>query len=622
MINILRYLFLLLSCAAFAQEIVVPDANFKATLLASSTINVVAKNADGNAIAIDANADGSITQSEALEVRWLDVSASAINSLEGIAYFKNLNELYCFYNYLATLDVSTNTNLELLSCSNNGLETLFIKNGKNEGFPVGNWNGNPNLAYICADESQIADLTGTYNVPNTVQVNSYCTYEPGGVYNRIVGTIRYDSNGNGCDASDIPAASLRVKISDGAYEDAVFTKADGTYIFYVGTGNYSVTPDFEENYFTASPAMGYTSFATLTGAQETKNFCLTGLGTSSDIEVVMEPLSTANPGGDVLYKIVYKNKGTQTVSGTVTCNWNGTLFDFVSMYPMADGISQSVYSWNYSNLKPFECREIEMTLNLNGPADSPAVNTGDIIPFTMNITATGDTLPADNTFAFNQHVVANEAANFITCIQGDKVSPDEIGNYLHYVVNFRNTGTAAADFVVVHTIFDADEFDLASLRLINSSIPVKSRITGNSVDFRFDTAMGVADHGNILYKIKTKRSLTQGDRVVNLSSIYYGYKAPVTTNDAATTFALLSRDEFSIDASVTMYPNPSKGLVTIDADNEIKSVQIFDIQGRLLQHSFINENSVILDLSVRSSGIYFIKVFTEKGIKVEKVIRE
>lgn len=620
--NTLRYVFLLFSCAAIAQEIVVPDTNFKAKLLASSTINVVAKNAGGNAIAIDANGDGSITESEALEVHWLDVSASAIGSLEGVVYFENLKELYCYDNYMTTLDLSRNRNLELLSCSDNGLETLFIKNGKNETFPLGNWMGNPNLAYICADESQVADLTATYNVPNTVQVNSYCTHEPGGIYNRIVGTVRYDSNANGCDASDIPAASLRMKVTNGTYEDDVFTRADGTYTFYVGSGSFNITPDFEENYFTASPAMGYTSFAALTGAQETKNFCVTASGVKSDIEVIMVPLSAANPGSDVLYKIIYKNKGNQAASGTVTCNWNGTLFDFVSMSPMADGISQSVYSWNYSNLKPFECREIIMTLNLNGQTDSPVVNVGDVIPFTMTITPTADALPSDNTFAFNQRVVASQDVNSISCIQGDMLSPDEIGNYLHYVVNFKNTGTAPADFVVIETMIDEAEFDLGSLRLINNSVPVKTRITGSNVIFRLDAGMAVADHGNILYKIKTKRSLVEGAVVSNTSSIYYGYNAPVNTNNASTAFALLTRGEFSIDTSVKMYPNPSKGLVTIETDDAIKSVEIFDIQGRLLQHSFVSENSMVLDVSGRASGIYLIKVFTEKGIKVEKLIRD
>lgn len=621
--NTLLYLLTLFSCVAFAQEIVVPDANFKAKLLGSDVFNGVAYNSMSNPIAIDANGDGILTQNEVNAVYYLNVSSSGISSLEGIAYFTKLKGLYCGNNMLTTLDLSANVNVTYLSCNNNNLETLFIKNGSNEDFPIDNWNGNPNLSYICADESQVNDLvSGTYNVPNTVQVNSYCTYAPGGVYNKITGTVRYDATNNGCDASDAVIPSLRMKISNGVYEDDVFTNADGTYTFYVGAGNYTVTPNFEEDYFTASPVDSYVNFAAVTGSEEVRNFCVAASAASTDVEVVMAPLSSANVNSDVQYKIVYKNKGNQTVSGTVTCNWDGSLFEFVSMSPMADFISTTVYSWNYMNLKPFECREIVMTLHLNGPSDTPAVYPGYEIPFTMNITSNGDVIPSDNSLAFDQRVITDFETNTITCIEGETVSPDKIGEYLHYVVNFKNTGTQSADFVVVETDIDTDKFDLSSLRILNNSTPVNTRITGGRVAFRFDNAMGIADHGNILYKIKTKKSLMQNDRVSNVSSIYYGYNFPVTTNDANTTFALLSKGEFTIDASVKIYPNPTSGFVKIDAAGTIKSVQIFDIQGRLLQHSFVNENSVLLDVSDRSSGMYFVKVLTEKGIKVEKLIRE
>lgn len=621
--NTLLYLLTLFSCAAFAQEIVLPDANFKAKLLGSDVSNGVAYNSTSNPIAIDANGDGILTQNEADAVYYLNISSSGISSLDGVAYFTNLKGLYCGNNMLSTLDLGANINLIYLSCSNNNLETLFIKNGSNEDFPIDNWNGNPNLSYICADESQVNDLvSGTYNVPNTVQVNSYCTYAPGGLYNKITGTVRYDATNNGCDASDAVVPSLRMKISNGVYEDDVFTNADGTYTFYVGAGNYTVTPNFEENYFTASPVDSYVNFAALTESEEVRNFCVAASAASTDVEVVMAPLSSANVNSDVQYKIVYKNKGNQTVSGTVTCNWDGSLFEFVSMSPMADFISTTVYSWNYMNLKPFECKEIVMTLHLNGPSDTPAVYPGYEIPFTMSITSTGDVIPSDNSLAFNQRVITATETNTITCIEGETVSPDKIGEYLHYVVNFKNTGTQSADFVVIEADIDTDKFDLSSLRLLNNSIPVKTRIAGGRVLFRFDTSMEVADHGNILYKIKTKKSLMQNDRVSNVSAIYYGYNFPIITNDASTTFALLSKGEFTIDTSVKIYPNPTNNFVKVDSEGTIKSVQIFDIQGRLLQHSFVSENSVILDVSDMPSGMYFVKVLTEKGIKVEKLIRE
>jgi hypothetical protein len=62
-----------------------------------------------------------------------------------------------------------------------------MKNGKLEGFNAGsnnfNINGNPILLYICADEGEMEAVQNYVNQLNyaNCQVNSYCSFEPGGV---------------------------------------------------------------------------------------------------------------------------------------------------------------------------------------------------------------------------------------------------------------------------------------------------------------------------------------------------------------------------------------------------------------------------------------------------------
>jgi hypothetical protein len=43
-------------------------------------------------------------------------------------------------------------------------------------------------------------------------------------------------------------------------------------------------------------------------------------------------------------------------------------------------------SWNFTDLKPFETREIEVTLNVNSPMETPAVN-NEILNYTATITS-------------------------------------------------------------------------------------------------------------------------------------------------------------------------------------------------------------------------------------------
>lgn len=122
------FLFILL-CSTFvnAQIVSIPDANFKAKLLQAGTNNIIiAKDLNGNYLKIDANGDGQIQVSEALQVSFLNVSNSSIASLKGIEYFTNLLYLQCHINTLSELVVSTLTKLKTLICYNNKISSLNI----------------------------------------------------------------------------------------------------------------------------------------------------------------------------------------------------------------------------------------------------------------------------------------------------------------------------------------------------------------------------------------------------------------------------------------------------------------------------------------------------------------
>jgi len=74
----------------------------------------------------DRNGDGSLYFSEARAVMEINVGYWGISDLTGIAYFTNLQHLYCHDNQLASLDVSQNTALQTLNCCENQLTTLDV----------------------------------------------------------------------------------------------------------------------------------------------------------------------------------------------------------------------------------------------------------------------------------------------------------------------------------------------------------------------------------------------------------------------------------------------------------------------------------------------------------------
>lgn len=575
----------------------------------------------------------SLNTSTATSLEALNCSYNLISALQ-LNLNSNLLNLNCESNSLTTLDLTNNINIEVLNCPSNLLTTLFIKNGS--AFASGlEFSNNPTLQYICCDDFNVApfqSLAQSYGYLNC-NINSFCSFTPGGNFNTITGTAIIDGNNNGCTVTDatMPYLGLNVSINGIPTNTSVYTNGLGIYnLFTTFPGIYQLTANLENpTYFNVSSVeVDSNSINDLTILQ---NICITPNGSHPDVEVVLAPIDPARPGFNASYELVYKNKGNQTLSGTVTLNYNDSVLDYISASTAPTSQTTGVINWNYSNLQPFENRSIGLVLNVNSPVETPAVNIGDVLNFTSTITPiVGDEIPADNTFVFNQTVVGSYDPNDITCLQGDTVSPSEIGNYLHYVINFENTGTYYAENVVVQDIIDTTQYDISSLQILNASHNMDARIKGNKVEFVFQNINlaavagnpPVGGHGNVLFKIRSKTNLVTGDQVVKKASIFFDYNAPIITNDAETTYTSLNNGGFNPDASLSVYPNPTSSILNITSDNTIESIELYDIQGRILEKSFQNSNAVILDISNRQSGIYFLKISSDKGSKVEKVVKK
>ena len=469
--------------------------------------------------------------------------------------------------------------------------------------------------YICVDEGEQTSLH--YNVDNSF-FSTYCTFIPGGNYNTMAGTLTFDGDNNGCDASDNTIPFIPIQVTDSLNTVLSSSISDGTYNVYTGVGTFTLMPQFENDWFTVAPAT--VTFADNNNNTATQNFCVAANGVHNDVEVVIISVIPAQPGFDAIYKVIYKNKGNQTLSGNVSISYDDTVLDYVSASTAPSSSAAGSLTWSYDNLLPFETRIINVTLNANGPMEIPAVNIDDVFNFTAAITpTTGDETPTDNVFVLTQTVVGSYDPNDITCLEGATVSPDKIGEYLHYNINFENTGTAPATFIAVKDVIDTTKYDISTLQVLYASHPMEARVTGNKVEFYFgDINLGATEKGNVTFKIKTLETLTVNSSVMQKADIFFDYNWPIVTNEATTTFAILSMGDFVKDNSVTVSPNPSNGIVNISAKAEIKSVQLYDVQGRLLQAA----NGTTIDVSNRAAGLYFVKVMTAKGMKVEKLVRE
>ncbi|HNW99584.1 MAG TPA: hypothetical protein PKK00_14350 [Bacteroidales bacterium] len=96
-----------------AQIVNIPDANFKAALIAPPNN-------------VDINHDSEIQLSEAQVITWLRLNNKSISDLTGIETFTALYQLECDSNQLTSLNVTQNTALFDLECDYNQLTSLDV----------------------------------------------------------------------------------------------------------------------------------------------------------------------------------------------------------------------------------------------------------------------------------------------------------------------------------------------------------------------------------------------------------------------------------------------------------------------------------------------------------------
>lgn len=611
----------------------------------------------------------------------LDCSRSGLSALD-LSNNAALGSLRCAGNNLASLDLSANPQLKMLNCSYNQLASIDLSNatllseahcennllvsldfgalvtianiindaiysfGNNPLLTYVNLKNSastytfyetiegplncPLLEYVCTKEDSLMQISMSLNGQGATGVtyNSYCSFEPGGTTNNITGTITMDIDSNGCGAGDSHIQGIKINLNDGTNTGSTFTNANGNFLFYNGQGSFTITPELENPYFTVTPAPAILDFLVLDGSTQNLPFCITPNGIHNDLEVSIIPTDPARPGFDAHYLITYKNKGNQILSGTVNLAFDDSILDFVTASPATTTTAANVLAWDFTALEPFQTRAINLTMNVNSPLETPAVNIDDHLFYTVSITANNDETPDDNQMMLDQIVVGSFDPNDKTCAEGSVIRPDMVGDYLHYVIRFQNSGTFYAENVVVTDVIDTNKFDLASLQLTASSHPHTTRITGNKVEFIFEGINLPAEqddepgsHGFVAFKIKTKPNLVLNDVVENTADIFFDFNAPITTNTTSTTVSNLGIGDVA-DIKVSMRPNPVTDMLYVSAEDDIQSIQVFDLQGRLLQTHRENDTQAAIDFADKTTGVYFVKVTTGKGSDTEKIIKE
>ena len=166
---------------------------------------------------------------------------------------------------------------------------------------------------------------------------------------------------------------------------------------------------------------------------------------------------------------------------------------------------------------------------------------------------------------------------------------------------------------------------------------VVSEVTHNSAIINWSQT-GDADSWTILYK---KGDETNWNSITNVTSHPYTlinldpetvYSVKVTAVCGEGNSEESNTVNFTTDAdgvnhfvlkNTILFPNPTTGQVTIqNAQCIMETVEILDVYGKLLTYKEVNDSTTTIDVTNYASGVYLVRVHTDKGIVTKRIIKE
>ncbi len=112
-----------------------------------------------------------------------------------------------------------------------------------------------------------------------------------------------------------------------------------------------------------------------------------------------------------------------------------------------------------------------------------------------------------------------------------------------------------------------------------------------------------------------------------IHKVYYTY---TNSNGCANTASLsvmvnacTGLEELNGAIVFKLYPNPTNGMMFVSGNTEISKIEVFNAIGQIvLERDQVHSDAATLDLSQSAKGIYVVRLFTEKGIYVQRVMKE
>ena len=496
------------------------------------------------------------------------------------------------------------------------------------------YTGNPSGGYVYIDQNwlsnqsyfnsfyfndTISDLTcsnnPTLNIPVICDTNSLSV-------GCIDGFVYCDDNSNGVlDSNETIFANAPVTLNGLGGQITVYTDSTGYYTYtgwQLSGGNVFVSIDqtWQSNNSAYVNANGvFINNLNCAGNNQTN------LGLNCVTTVVCADLWTTvtpwigyyqNTTNSVYLK--YGNYGTAAPgSYTLTLDYPSGVTPITSSINNSNyTISGNTITWTLSSSATYMYHTDVIYFNTpSGIADST------FHVFSSSISSTTNDCDSLNNYSTLGMYVGNSYDPNDKSVNKPLIVDPSVQDEYTYVVRFQNTGTAPAqDVFIIDSL--STNLDLSTFVLIEASHTMQLVDLGNGV-VKFDfpqiwlpdsTTNEPASHGNIVYRIKEKASLGEGEVIENTAYIYFDQNPAIVTNTTKNinTVGLGIKDAETL--GFNRYPNPTAGELNIVSDQDVERINVFDLNGKLLLSTSTNNEITKLDVSHLSKGVYTVQVIS------------
>ncbi|MEO7081888.1 MAG: T9SS type A sorting domain-containing protein [Flavobacteriales bacterium] len=446
----------------------------------------------------------------------------------------------------------------------------------------------------------------------------------------VSGTAYMDDNFN-CTRqyNEVPVPATVMEIQPGGY--FTLTNASGAYHQNVPYGSYTVQ---QQSTAVSEHCAGVPQAFSLSAGMlsATRNFPDTTL-LSRDVEIDLSS-SYARPGFQMSYvaRVKHLTAGA-TGAMTITLDFD-PLLSFVSGTPTPASVVGNTVTWNVAQLTSFGIRsvgayfQVPPDVTLIGTSLSATATVGISQP-EQNIANNTDTDTRTITGAYDPNAkevsTSSGWSNELYYIDQDA--------WLNYTIQFQNTGTDTAFFVVITDTLP-ETLDPTTFNLGASSHTCMVEMVDHGVLRFFFPNILLPDsnvneprsHGFVSFRIQPRLPLTAGTEISNIANIYFDYNPPVITEPSILTAEFSTGVQaHAAKQNLWLMPNPTSGMLEVRVSDNSASglLQVVSVDGRVVMQQRMEGPRTMLDVTSLARGLYTLNWHAINGtITTQRFVRE